>query len=538
VKPSPAQRAPRRRSIGLACTLFALGSASSTRAETLAEAIALAYRENPTLEVSRYDLRATDETYAQARAELRPTARIDVTGNYDKTVPGRTTQAARSPFEQLNSSIITSNRLGAQAIVDQPIYTGGRATADIAAASASVRAGRQALRGSEGDLLAQVITAYVDIRRDERIVDIRKQDVANLTATLAEVKARREAGELTRTDTAQAQAQLEISRALLASSMADLETSRANYAAVVGRNPGLLAAEPPLPQLPRTVDDAYDIAEQGNPELAQARYAELSSRAQIVAARSATRPTLSLEGTAGLSGRADPFYLHNEDQAFTGVAVLTVPLYAGGRSRSLIAQAGDRNVSDRLRIEAARRDVVLRVREAWNGVVTTRRNIIIQTAQVEAARVQTEGMFEEYRVGLRSTFDVIYAQQTLRDARISLLASQHDLYVQEATLLRRLGLLEARALMVGVALYDPAQNFRHAARREALPWDGAFRALDRVVEPGSHQHVIDEPSIAPGAPNIVATRHVGPGDALATRSPVTPIPGTVGRPVPTAKPYR
>jgi len=505
-------------------------TAQPTRAETLADAIALAYRENPTLEISRYDLRATDEAYAQARAELRPTARIDVTGNYDKTVPGRTTQAARSPIDRANSAIITSNSLGARAIVDQPIYTGGRATADIAAAVASVRAGRQALRGNEGDLLAQVITAYVDIRRDERIVAVRTQDVADLTATLAEIKARREAGELTRTDIAQAQAQLEISRALLASSLADLETSRADYAAVVGRNPGVLAAEPPLPQLPRSVDDAYDIAEQDNPELAQARYAELSSREQIVAARAATRPTLSLEGTAGLSGRADPFYLHNDDQAFTGVAVLTVPLYAGGRTRSLIAQAGDRNVADRLRIEAARRDVVLRVREAWNGVVTTRRNIVIQTAQVEAARVQTEGMFEEYRVGLRSTFDVIYAQQTLRDARISLLASQRDLYVEEATLLRRLGLLEARALMTGVALYDPAENFRHAARREALPWDGAFRAIDRIAEPNPHQHPIDEPGIAPSAPTIAAPRDAGPADTLATQSPTASIPGTVGRP--------
>ena len=507
-------------------------------AETLADAIALAYRENPALEISRYDLRATDEGYAQARSEVRPMAHIEVTGNYDKTVAGRTTQAARSPVDRLRSSIITSNTLGARAIVDQPVYTGGRATADIRAAAAGVRAGRQALRGIEGDLLAQVITAYVDIRRDERIVAVRQRDMTDLTATLAEIRARREAGELTRTDIAQAQAQLEISRALLASSLDDLETSRANYTSVVGRNPGALAPEPPLPQLPRTIDDAYDIAEQGNPELAQARYAELSSRAQIVAARAGTRPTLSLQGTAGLSGRADPFFLHNDDQAFTGVAVLTLPLYAGGRTRSLIAQAGDRNVSDRLRIEAARRNVVFGVRDAWNGVVTTRRNIVIQTAQVEAARVQVDGMFEEYRVGLRSTFDVIYAQQTLRDARISLLASERDLYVQEATLLRRLGLLEARALMTGVALYDPAENFRHAARREALPWDGAFRALDRVEEPGPHQHPIDEPGIALGAPTVVATTDAGPGDTLATQSPIAPIPGTVGRPVPASKPRR
>ena len=504
----------------------------------MSDAIAFAYRDNPVLEISRYDLRATDEGYAQARSELRPTARIEITGNYAETVPGRTTQAARSPIDRQNSSIITSNTGGMRAIIDQTIYSGGRATADIASAAALVRAGREALRGSEGDLLAQVITAYVDIRRDERIVVIRVNDVATLTATLAEVKARREAGEVTRTDIAQAQAQLEISRALLASSQADLEASRATYAAVVGRNPGSLTAEPPLPQLPRTVDDAFDVAEQGNPELAQARYTERSSREQIVAARAAGRPTLSLEGTAGLSGRADPFYLHNEDQAFTGAAVLSIPVLAGGRTRSLIAQTGDRNTSDRLRIEAARRNVVLAVREAWNGIVTARRNVRIQTAQVEAARTEADGMFEEYRLGLRSTFDVIYAQQTLRDARIALLGSMRDLYVAQATLLRRLGLLEVRAMFTGVALYDPAANFQIAARRDALPWDGAFRAIDRAGAPGPHQHAIEPPGIAPSPPKIASSAVTEVVDTLATVSPTTPIPGTVGRAMSTWKPRR
>ena len=53
---------------GSAC-LF--GAAAPVSCETLAEAISLAYRTNPTLQAGRYDLRAADEDLVQARSYVR-----------------------------------------------------------------------------------------------------------------------------------------------------------------------------------------------------------------------------------------------------------------------------------------------------------------------------------------------------------------------------------------------------------------------------------------------------------------------------------
>jgi len=246
--------------------------------ENMADAIALAYRSNPTLQARRYDLRATDENLGLALSELRPTTQLQVTGQYNKTVPGRTTQATRFGAK---SSIITSNSLNSQFIVTQPITTGGKASADIDAASDSIRAGRAGLNATEGDLLLQTITAYLDVRSDTRALAIRSANLAQLSATLAEVKARREAGELTRTDIAEAETQLETAQTNTNLQREQLEQSRATYAALVGVNPGNLAPEPPLPQLPATIDEAFDRADQLNPELAQARFTERASRARI-----------------------------------------------------------------------------------------------------------------------------------------------------------------------------------------------------------------------------------------------------------------
>jgi outer membrane protein len=497
--------------------------------ETLAQALASAYETAPTLQAQRYQLRASDEDYAQALSELRPTSELQVTGTYDKTVPGRVTQATRFGAK---SPIETSNTMAAQAIVTQPLYTGGKAAADREAALAEVRAGREQLRGAEGDLLLQVIAAYADIRRDSQALRLYSANLRQLQATLDEVKARREAGELTRTDIAQAETQFDLARSQTNTTRQQLEQDRAAFAALVGHDAGVLAPPPSLPHVPGSVDEALDFATQQSPDLAQAIATERQSRARIAAAASQGRPTLTITGTATLTGQAVPFYLYNEDQQFRGQAVLTIPLTNGGRVGSLVAQAEDRNAADRIGIETARRQMVDTIVNAWNGIATTERNIEVDTHQVSSAKVFDEGTFEEYRAGLRSTFDVLYAHSALLNAQVALVAARHDLYIAEATLLRRIGMLEARSLLTGTGLYNPDTNLRHAAARGALPWDTAVRALDRIDRTRLHQRGIQQPPLGNDTPAIASAPAGLPAAEPATVSAATPVPGTVGIPIP------
>jgi outer membrane protein len=502
--------------------------------ETLPQALAVAYRAAPALQAQRYELRGTDEDYAQALSQLRPTTSAEVTGDYSRTIPGRTTQASRPLADQLLSPNIHTNRLGGQIVVEQPLYTGGRATAAIAAADAAVRAGRAQLRGTEGDLFLQVITAYANIRRDTRALALRSANLKQIQATLEEVKARREAGELTRTDIAQAEVQLGLAQAQYNSADQQLEQDRSTFAALVGHDAGVLAPEPPLPQFPASVDAAFAIASRTNPDLKQALEVERSSRARVAAAAAEGQPRLSLTGTAGVDGRGVPLNLRNDDQALAGRLVLTVPLTNGGRVGSLIAQARDRNAADRVRIEGVRRQMVQAIVTAWNGVATAERNITVGAAQLESARILNEGTFEEYRAGLRSTFDVLFAEERLRDAEIALVEARRDLYVAQALLLRHIGMLEARALLTGTPLYDPDVNLRHAKSRGALPWDPLVRALDRLDRRLPDQDGLEQPPLAATPPALAPAAPL-PAANPARSSPNVPIGGTVGAPAPRAR---
>ena len=462
--------------------------------DSLAAAISETFVSNPELAARRYDQRASGDDIGLAMSQFRPTGQVQIAGAYDYTIPGSITQASRSLSDRLNDPHIERNDLTSQLVIDQPILTGGRATGALRVALATSAAGRESLRGAEGDLLVELIAAYSDVRRDKRSLVIREKNVRVLQATLDEIVARRESGELTRTDIAQGEAQLQAAHVQMNAAEAQLEASRAAFTAIVGREPGNLASEPDLPNLPKTADEAFAMAELANPDLAAAMATERASRARIVAARAEGEPELSLQGTAGTRGPAVPFDRAEHDVNFGGRATLTIPLFAGGRVRSLISQAQNRQSADALRVEATRRKMVQAIINAWNQWATAERNAAAQDVQLHAARIYYEGTFEEYREGLRSTFDVLYAQNSLRETEIALLASKRDRYVAQAVLLRHLGQLETRNLLVAAPRYGPAEYARKAQRRSGVPWDTLVHAVDALGAPPARPQTIRLPA--------------------------------------------
>lgn len=485
--------------------------------EDLASAIAEAYASNPSLAASRYDLRATDDNLGLALSRTRTTVQLQAAAGYDYIDPGAITQAGRPVVDRLNSPDIRRNDVTTQLAVDQPLWTGGRARADVHAARAESAAGRETLRGIEGDLVVNLIAAYADVRRDGQALRIRERNVRLLKATLDEVVARREAGELTRTDIAQAEAQLKSAEVQRTAAEAQLEASRSSFAAIVGRAPGRLAPEPPLPLLPASIEDALAAAARANPDLAAAIATERASRARIAGARAEANPTINLRGTAGTNGPVSPLDGRDQDFSLGARVTLTLPLVNGGRVQALTAQAQNRNTADFLRIEATRRQVTDAVLGAWNAWASASRNIAAQGAQLQAARIYYEGTFEEYREGLRSTFDVLFAQNQLRETEIALITSRRDAYVAQAALLRRIGQLDVARLLRGTDLYDPAAYARKVEARGALPWDPVFRTFDGISHAGDRPQRIERIRPAPAIPGVApATPGPGPDITPAT----------------------
>lgn len=507
------------------------GAAFPAGAETLADAIALAYQNNPTLQAQRATQRALDETYVQARSGWRPTLTIGASATYNETRIPAAAGGAQAGVDRNGDGIpdvirgqiseTNSSRVGLT--FSQPIWTGGRVAASVNAANADVLAGRENLRRVEAQVLASVIQAYADTRRDHESLRIRQENLNVLKRQLQESQARFDVGEVTRTDVAQSQARLSQAEALLQTAVAQLAITRASYATLVGQNPGELAPEPSLAfLLPTDPDEAYKVAEQFNPQLRAQQFAEQASRARVSGARAERMPQVSASATYGFSGPAIPdrpadvFQRDLYTRGISGTVQVSVPLFSGGLTTSRVRQAVERNNADKITTEGVRRNVMQGVTQFWSQLIAARSNIASSDEQVRAARIAAEGTRQEQQVGLRTTIDVLNAEQELRQAELSQVSARRDEYVAAANVLATMGRLEGRNLVPSAPQYDASKNFRRLRVTWGwVPWEEPIGIVDRVATPWPSTAPVDkgtEPSLAPGlqpapaVPETPATR--------------------------------
>jgi outer membrane protein/S-layer protein transport system outer membrane protein len=488
----------------LALLLAVASGIAPAAAETLADAVALAYQTNPAIQAQRAQLRALNETYVQARAGFGLQASASANLAYG--------EARYHEGGRINQEIRTDGRSSTESLnLSQPLFTGGRATAALQAAEADVRAGRERLRQAETDLLQRVITAYVAVRRDLQVLAVARSTVTVLQEQLQETQAKTEVRENTRTDLAQAQARLAAATAQAASAENQLSSSRAVYLNAVGQNPGDLAPEPDLPGVPATIDQAFDQAESSNPTLVAAKYAEQASRARLTLAKSQNLPSVNLRVSAGRQPSA--FYSPNPYvNTVTAEATFSQPLFTSGLNSSQIRRAAELNNADRLSIDATRRNVVQGISQQWSALAAARLSLTADQANVTASETAFYGMRQEERLGLRSTIELLNAQQELTSAQLSLLRDRYNEYISRAGVLNVMGVLTVETIAPSVKAYDPVVAFDEVKNKGALPTELVVRALDGLAapnlgppRPASETAVPDRQIVLPAPPPSAAS---------------------------------
>jgi len=440
-----------------------LAAMPDARAQQLNDVLAAAYSNNPTLLAARAALRATDEGVPQALAGWRPT--VSLTGE-----AGRTFADARPQTALPQASSLSPASVGIA--VSQPLYRGGRTEAATATAEASVQASRQDLATTERRVLQDAVTAYMDVLRDQAVLDLTRNNEQVLRRQLDATRERFRVGEITRTDVAQAESRLSRATADRSSAEGALVSSRAVYARIVGEQPGTLTAPPPLPALPTSETEALTTADQENPDLQAAQFRELAARNDVRVTSGALLPTVSLNASANTAreqSRADAI-----TEGARATVQVSVPLYEAGGIYSQTRQRKQVYNQRRIQVDEQRRAVRQSVVQAWENLNTARSNITARKAQVQASRIALDGVQQEAEVGSRTTLDVLDAEQEYLDAQVAQVRAERDEYVAGFALLSSVGRLSARNLGLSVDLYDPAENYN----RVRDLWFGTDGGLD------------------------------------------------------------
>jgi TolC family type I secretion outer membrane protein len=428
----------------IAAVLLAAGPAG---AQTLTEALAAAYNNTPPLQAARAQLRATDEGVPQARSNYAPT----VTG---KGTLGRQSVTQQSAF--FGTSGVRTPR-GASVIVSEPLYRGGRTDAEIERAENLVKAGRAQLLATEQAVLLAAATAYLDVYRDQAVLDLNIKNEQVLTRQLEEVREQFKVGVVTQTDVSQAEARLAQAKAARIASEGTLNSSRAVFRNLTGISPGTLAAPAPFDALPASGEEA--IAASGDkPDVVAAGFAELAARADVDASYGELLPTVSLNGQYDRDEDTASKRSFVESSQIT--AQLSVPFYPGGAVYSRVRQAKQTVQQRRDELEEARRAAAQTATQAFDSLASARAQVKSFESQIQANEIALKGVRQEATVGTRTVLDILNAEQELLDSLVNKVRAEHDATVAGLQLKVAIGQLTARNLDLPVQYYDAEEHYR------------------------------------------------------------------------------
>lgn len=444
----------------LAAASVAVVAGTQASSETLTDALVLAYRNSHLLEQNRAVLRAADESVALSVATLRPVVNFIAQGMYQ---------------DPATSSTYNKNLYGTLSLsASMNVYDFGRTANAIKAAKEQVLATREALVGVEQQVLLAAVTAYFNVQQNIQTVSLQQNNVNVLRQELKATQDKFDVGEVTKTDVAQAQAALAAAQAALVSVQGNLQVSREAFKAAVGAYPGSLAPPPRDPATAKSLAAAQSVAQKLHPSVLQAQHLVAAANYTLQRAADGVNPSLAASLKAGQDNHGT--------RASSLTLTLTQPIYSGGQISASYRQAAAQDAQTKASLMQTALTVSQNVGNAWAGLDVARASIVANRQQVSAAQVAFNGVREEAKLGSRTTLDVLTAEQTLLNARVSLVTAETQAHQAAYALLSSMGLLTAQHLKLGVPSYDPAAYYNVVRHAPASGFASQSAALDRIMK--------------------------------------------------------
>jgi outer membrane protein len=429
-------------------------------AETLQEALVKAYQSNPQLNAERARQRGTDENVPQALAGYRPQIVASLSAGL---------QAVRNllPDNTIQGATLHPWTIGVT--VNQILYNGNKTANSVRVAEFQVKSGREALRNVGQGVLLDAVTAYMNVLANQALAEAQRANVAVLREIQATTRRRLDAGDVTPTDTAQAESRLSRGLADLNAAEVALAISKATYAEVIGQPPSQLVAASTVDGFsPNALVAAKEASSHEHPAVLGAAYDVDVAQTTIKVAESSLLPTVSVQASASRAVQTDQTLTTNATDQASVVGQLNVPIYDGGTAASQTRQAKELTSQSRMVLEQVRNQTRTAVLSAWVSNEGTKVALTAAESEVRAAGIALEGVRREAAGGQRTTIDVLNAQQDLTNARTRLIQSQRDRVIASYTLLSAVGRLDVHVLKLDTPDYLPEVHYHQV--RDA--WQG------------------------------------------------------------------
>ncbi|MGH8233994.1 MAG: TolC family outer membrane protein [Rhodanobacteraceae bacterium] len=402
----------------------------TAHAMDFSDAVRKAQTFDPVTQAAQYAYQAGVEKGRQGTALYLP--QVNATGNYNYV---HINSLAILPPGFPNSVLVgdSSGYLHGFAVtLTQPIYNAvawtGKAELHDQARLAAIQ-----FQGANENLILRVAQAYFGVLMAEDSLELTREQKAATSQQLASAKARFKAGKTDITDVDDAQTSYDGIVAQEIAAANNLTIQQDLFKSIVGEPPNALSKVPesfkPRPPVPDDLQVWVDRGQQGNPTIAGARIQVDISTAEVSKYSLLGRPQLNLfasyqdmrqSGTLPILVAPD-----RSRQTVVGLQ-LSVPLFTGGANQSKYREALDDKQQAQYQLQSAVLNTNVQIKQQFLNVDVGVDQIAALQQAVVSAKSSLDATTLGQKVGVRTTLDVLNAQQKYFSALQNLDAARYQ----------------------------------------------------------------------------------------------------------------
>lgn len=386
---------------------------------TLQDALQRARALDPTYRTALTAAGVAREDHVQARAGLLPSVNYNTEFIYTQGIGIPVTKTGDTRFIANNGVHEYSSQANAHEVIS------GTQFADLNRTSAAAAAARASAEVAARGLVATVVKTYY-----AEVVARRKYANAQLAADEAKrfldlSQKLEQGGEVAHSDVIKAQLTANEAQRTLRDAQLEMDRSHLELAVLVFPNFNQnfstvddLRLPPPLPPM----QEVEEQAKAKNPELYAAMQNAKAAGLEVVAAKAAYLPSLTLDYFYGIDANQFSLYSNTPDGrihnlGYSATATLNIPIWNWGATQSKVRQSELRREQAQVELSAAQRKLLADLQTFYAEAESARIQVDVlqQSADLAAESVRLTNL--RYQAGEATALEVVDAQNSLVTAR-------------------------------------------------------------------------------------------------------------------------
>ncbi len=468
----------KKRLCGVALSAALLGTTSlfviqgQAGAQSLQEEAAQLLTSHPQIRSARQTVASSEEGINAAFAEYLPTVSAFGDFGYEHiNSPGRRTSNPDDHWDVTNAQ-------QASVTITQPVFNGFLNEANNDNAHLAKQSAEISLEEATQNILFEGITVYLEVLRNLRLIQLAGNNEATIQRQfeLEDERVRRGSG--ITLDVLESKKRLQVSKERLVAFNGQLRDSLSVFNQVFGHIPivdDMIVPTPPLGLVPKNIDSAVAAAMEMHPSVRNSIAQIDIAQEQRTVAKAAFYPTIDV--VAEWSYENDLAATAGYRRDYTAKVQANWDLFNGFATRAGVARASHDYLSSIDQSNFVKRKISEETRLAWSGLDTARQRVTLLQNAVNIAAEVFSGRRKLREAGKETVINVLDAESQMFDARIQLVAAQHDARVAVYRLLAAMGQLNLDTISRLAAL--PASH--KVAAAELANEDAAMEKVEEIV---------------------------------------------------------